>query len=113
MIIDILAFLPGLCTWEQNKTFYFFKLARLLRLKRFVAFFKHLRTFLLGIFINNNKHKLVIINVTGLLKLMFIYYFICHLFACSWLYLGVYKATDNTTEGWLNVFGLADTGITD
>jgi len=89
LVVDVLSFLPGLVTWEQNSNLYYFKLCRFLRIKRFFSFFKYLDNFFCSWFQNNNKYKQIVLKISSILKLIFIYYFICHVFACIWLFLGI------------------------
>lgn len=113
LVVDVLSFLPGLVTWEQNSNLYYFKLCRFLRIKRFFAFFKYLNSFFCNWFQNNNKYKQIVLKMSSILKLILIYYFICHVFACIWLLLGIdgtesyeqTEVTDGKPYGWIDKIG--------
>ena len=88
-IVDILSVIPVISTIERDIDLYWFKILRLIRIGRYFEFFNIIRKFVDHTFrTGSSKHN----KATKIINLIYIvttHYFVCHVFACVWLFIGL------------------------
>eukprot|EP00347_Sterkiella_histriomuscorum_P022982 403336404 len=109
LIIDALSVMPGLFTLETVMIVYVFKLFRYLRIKRYLNFFKLLFKLTSNVFSYNNNHKVIVLKVISIIRIIMIFYFLFHLLSCMWLYIGEIESQNQ--DGWISDSDLHQTKL--
>ncbi|CDW83278.1 voltagegated ion channel superfamily [Stylonychia lemnae] len=118
-IIDVLAVMPLILFWESVNNYYYFKIIRFARIKRFFMFFKQLEN-LFTSFCQRSLSRPKAKRIIEIFKIIVVYYFIFHLHSCFWHYIGLtnhntnyiydkhqsqnYRdPNSNSTKGWISL----------
>lgn len=104
-IFDFLACVPGLLTGEKVLWLYLFKMLRVNRLSRIIAFLTKLSGLLKDRFM---KNQIFIDNLYKVLETVFILIFCLHLLVCCFIAIGHIDSHESIDKSWIIRHGLMD-----
>ncbi len=104
-IFDFLACVPGLLTGEKVLWLYLFKMLRVNRLSRIIAFLTKLSGLLKDRFM---KNQIFIDNLYKVLETVFILIFCLHLLVCCFIAIGHIHSQESIDKSWIVKHGLMD-----
>lgn len=104
-IFDFLACVPGLLTGEKVLWLYLFKMLRVNRLSRIIAFLTKLSGLLKDRFM---KNQIFIDNLYKVLETVFILIFCLHLLVCCFIAIGHINSKESYDKSWIVKHGLFD-----
>lgn len=104
-IFDFLACVPGLLTGEKVLWLYLFKMLRVNRLSRIIAFLNKLSGLLKDRFM---KNQIFIDNLYKVLETVFNLIFCVHLLVCCFIAIGHIDSQESIDKSWIIKHGLMD-----